>query len=693
MTLPPRMHLYYHQGWSGVANLADVPRVSALHIGSADALIAGLRGYGQAISGNHIQCYPSGQWNTFGVLFDQRLTNAIGSNDLIVRLRGTPGWDVLIYRYTTGVLRVVNNNTSENVFTTRVLATGLIHKFEILVYLGGVRNGVRRSYWKLLIDGKVWLEQNESSMFIGADGSFGNVVFDNANQDMGSFAVFVGQGGFTDGDIRSDSVGNPQVVPCFVDGGAPPTYNDATPTGAFSNPAAVDELLSDTGTYSTLPASPQSARQSYVLLPLPTTVTRILGVSGEFYIRNSADVNPGGPLFLRINPAADEYREGYYHRAYGSYATVRAAFGGYDWALWRKSPATGREITLDEVNGAGTGAPAELGWGPLFPNGTNDVSHVYAEALVYIDPPAAPTPPVAQKSLAIHKTHHLCRLYRLWPRWGPPMYFTNHDSPIMFRDTPFSILGNRFEPAGGISATDQRRELGLKDADLDIRGAITSTKITTEELRAGRYRNATLTEFVVDYKKPWAGSLRTKTFTIEPDEIDSEVWLAKASGMTQRLAERAGDAYYPRCRFHLFDNDYPNTATRPTWERGCKLEAMGFARAGFVGVVTDRRVFQITDIGSPAANYYAGGLITWVIGNNQSIVGEIKSHSGGIFSLHLPMPFDVVQLETVMIWPGCNFLIGTVNAGDCEDKYDNVKNFGGFMLIPGTDEAMRGASS
>jgi len=114
------------------------------------------------------------------------------------------------------------------------------------------------------------------------------------------------------------------------------------------------------------------------------------------------------------------------------------------------------------------------------------------------------------------------------------------------------------------------------------------------------------------------------------------------------------------------------------------------------GAIVDRRVFNVTVNGSPSlpASWYTNGILCFVTGPNRGIVAEIRSQVGTTITLQLPLPFAVSSLESGMVWPGCNFLKGrpSGSAGDCYDKFNNVPNWGGFDLVPGTDEAMRATS-
>jgi hypothetical protein len=59
---------------------------------------------------------------------------------------------------------------------------------------------------------------------------------------------------------------------------------------------------------------------------------------------------------------------------------------------------------------------------------------------------------------------------------------------------------------------------------------------------------------------------------------------------------------------------------------------------------------------------------------------EVASFGGGIFTLHLPMPYDIAVGDTYEAVPGCR----KRRSEDCNIKFNNVVNFRGFPDVPST---------
>lgn len=675
MIIPARTRLIAHQAWSGLRIPSEsdrIPNWTDTGVGVA-SLIAGLRGTGQALRG--ADCVYNFQIfvNTYDLIFDTRLTAAIGSDELVVTGRNA-GFDVFqLRRNSTGQLYINASilGAVDSAPSTQIFSSNVVHKIELLVYCGMTVSGVETSYFAIVVDGLVWLKVHNFKI---SATSFSHFKWVNANQDLGEVSIFAGVGGWTIGDMRSDVMGNPRILPIGVTANG--FYNDGSPTGAATNWQSVNETLSDTTTYCSIPSTDQTDRQSFLLQSLPGTVTRVLGISGMYYSRNTTGGQQFQPLFWRSNPQAGIGIDDYHRDPWITGYSAPTSFNSYVNGFWRKDPATGQEFTPAAVN---TG---ELGFGPQG-GGTTQVSNVYAEVLCYVSPPAVLAAGTGIQHILKNKAHRFARIFELIPKWGHPMFFTEHNRPLQ-------IGFNTYQPTKGIEGSDVRRELGLVEGDMDVQGVLSSDLIRPEDVRAGKFTGAILLESLVDWRVPWMGTLRKAVWILGDHEQDGERFLMTASGIQERLSQSAGDNFYSACRHQLFDNDYAVAGTTPSWDRGCKLDSTRFWANGTVGTVTDNRIFQITGLNVTTSNWN-NGLVVFVDGNNQNICGTVRSVSGSTFTLHAPMPLPVTLLNTVLLFPGCNFLVGGPNAGDCIDVYNNGKRHGGFLLTPGTARASRGS--
>lgn len=122
---------------------------------------------------------------------------------------------------------------------------------------------------------------------------------------------------------------------------------------------------------------------------------------------------------------------------------------------------------------------------------------------------------------------------------------------------------------------------------------------------------------------------------------------------------------------------YQRSCRHPLYGRGCNLDAEDFAVAGsataMAGTVVTVAAADAFDDG-----YFVGGMLR----SPDGILSFIVNHVGSLlylqrlsYSLQLAeaggFPFDVT------LYPGCPH-----NRAACNDKFDNLPNYGGFDFIP-----------
>jgi uncharacterized phage protein (TIGR02218 family) len=76
-----------------------------------------------------------------------------------------------------------------------------------------------------------------------------------------------------------------------------------------------------------------------------------------------------------------------------------------------------------------------------------------------------------------------------------------------------------------------------------------------------------------------------------------------------------------------------------------------------------------------------GGFVVGLCGHNTHITRHIINHYGSQVAVLPPFPFDFELTDNVRVAPGCEHDVDV-----CEEKFDNLKNFGGFPYIPNYDQ-------
>lgn len=246
---------------------------------------------------------------------------------------------------------------------------------------------------------------------------------------------------------------------------------------------------------------------------------------------------------------------------------------------------------------------------------------------------------------------------------GVVMGFTDLDQSL-------AIGGVTYLPASGFSrsAWSQRADLAVGNAEI---GAILDSSVITEaDLLGGRYDNALVEQFMVNWADLTQGTLLIGYGRIGNVRKGTGAFTAEVRGLSQNLQQTIGERYSRFCRADLGD-------TR------CGVNVATYTVTGTVTAVTSNQVF--TDSGrAEAAGYFNYGLLTWTGGNNVGLKMEVKTFASGVITLFDAMAKPVQVGDTYSVYAGCDKLFAT-----CKNKFANAVNFRGEPHIPGIDEALR----
>jgi uncharacterized phage protein (TIGR02218 family) len=293
------------------------------------------------------------------------------------------------------------------------------------------------------------------------------------------------------------------------------------------------------------------------------------------------------------------------------------------------------------------------------------------------------------ESLNTAQSFRYARLFKIVREDSTEFHFTSHDHEIDYD-------GDTYTPAGGHSTSNLRAEAGMKSKSAEFLGVLTSSEITDEDIDMGRYDNAEITEFMVDFMFPWAGTFYSEIYYISDIAKDGEIWVAQIRSKMARLKRKVGSVFSKRCR-HRFGEAYGETGVV-----GCKVnsEEEGVTQFSTVAVnkvdaLYPKSVFWILKSsisGSMTDAWFNSGKITGDGSgdNNEGIVREIGNITIEAFSVPLvrvevSVAFfkDIEVGDTFMFTRGCDKLNST-----CHDEYDNIINFGGWYHIPSRKKAL-----
>lgn len=242
---------------------------------------------------------------------------------------------------------------------------------------------------------------------------------------------------------------------------------------------------------------------------------------------------------------------------------------------------------------------------------------------------------------------------------GVSIGFTTHDRDI-------TIAGLRYRAAPGMVPSAIALSASFDSSMFDVEGALTSNAITAVDLRAGRWDEASVSVFMIDWMDPEGEQLSLARGTLGDVEVSGAGFAAALDGPTKALDRPAVEQTSPECRARLGD-------------RRCRLDMASKVRITAIAAIVDHDVVDVMEA-SLAPNAYAYGRLRWITGSNSGLVSAIRSSSGVRLWLREPPPFAVQSGDLVELTDGCDKAFET-----CRDRFGNAFNFRGEPHLPGID--------
>ncbi len=277
-------------------------------------------------------------------------------------------------------------------------------------------------------------------------------------------------------------------------------------------------------------------------------------------------------------------------------------------------------------------------------------------------------PPALQAHLDSRATT-MCFCWRLTRRDGLVQGFTEHDEDITFDGTTFLA-------SSGFSASQMQQSLGLAVDNMNVEGALSSSTLNEDDLAAGKYDDAFVELFWVNWKDPSQRILRTSGFTGETQRI-GVAFSAELRGLTARLGQVQALTFKRTCGATIGDSK-------------CRvdLDDPDFKGTGAVVSVGSPRYMVVSGLGAFEGKWFSQGLLTWTSGPASGTSIDVKSHTSQAGTVAIELwnapAFEIQPGWTFMVTAGCQ-----QTARMCREKFDNLENFRGFPTMPGSDAVIR----
>jgi uncharacterized phage protein (TIGR02218 family) len=257
-----------------------------------------------------------------------------------------------------------------------------------------------------------------------------------------------------------------------------------------------------------------------------------------------------------------------------------------------------------------------------------------------------------------------CYCWKIVRRDSTILGFTEHDEKLTF-------AGVTFEAATSFQASQISQSLGMNVDNVDAAGALSSDAISESDLIAGRYDDAAVTLYYVNWMDV---SQYTVILAGNIGEIKRSgiAFSAELRSLTNRLNQKTGRVFQRVCDAVFSD-------------ARCGFNKASVTYPAAVTAVASPRSFKASGLG--AALSLQRGVVIWTAGPNNGLSYDIKAWVPGspaTIELWTPCAFTPIVGNTFNAVAGC-----LLTREYCRDVFNNLVNFQGFPDMPGNDALTR----
>lgn len=249
--------------------------------------------------------------------------------------------------------------------------------------------------------------------------------------------------------------------------------------------------------------------------------------------------------------------------------------------------------------------------------------------------------------------------WRLERSDGVTLGFTSHDCDVVQG-------GLLLQASPGMQPTTIVASLGLDDDGLDVRGALTSHAVRSDDLAAGRWDSAYLEIFLFDWAEPDAGRRLLANGELGEVSYSGDAFEAEFLGLKQVLDRAVVPQTSPSCRASFCD-------------AACSLNSQKFRHLTTVtGVDGDRLMLDLPT--GVVSGGFAYGSLRWLDSPNCGLSSDIWGSDAAGINLAQSPGADKLSGSRVELFEGCDKQLIT-----CAIRFANSVNFRGEPYLPGND--------
>jgi len=262
--------------------------------------------------------------------------------------------------------------------------------------------------------------------------------------------------------------------------------------------------------------------------------------------------------------------------------------------------------------------------------------------------------------------------WRLTRNDGAVFGFTDHDRPLTFD-------GTTFEPESGFTASEIRSGSDLSVDSQEAEGVLTSASITETDILDGRWDNATVEIWRVNWQDTTNRALLRRG-AIGQVRRGRLQFVAEMRSLAHVLGQTLGRTFQASCDAALGDT-----------RCGVDLNDPAYKGTGTVVTLSGDRAFTTSGVSGFSDGWFALGTLSWLTGANAGRKAEVLSHAvtgADVTITLLEAPIRPVAVnDSFDIFAGCDKRFET-----CQARFANAVNFRGFPHIPGQDTIIRYAA-
>ena len=267
-----------------------------------------------------------------------------------------------------------------------------------------------------------------------------------------------------------------------------------------------------------------------------------------------------------------------------------------------------------------------------------------------------PAQAIAWMQDEVMTTAWCCKITR---KDGVVMAFTSYDCDIVYENVTYKAKTG-FDPTAVSTSNDMSTD------NLDNSGMISDDSITAQDIRIGKYRDAEIVVFLINYEDTTQPIFVLRRGQIGEITYGKNGYTAEIRGLMEAFSKKIGKVTSKTCRAKF------GTSL-------CKMNTAAYTFTGTVTGVDSDGGFTIDVIKDE--DYFSYGLITFTSGANSGGQIEVKKYkANGKTNLFMPLPYPIGLGDTFTITAGCDG-----NPSTCKKRFNNLSNFRGEFYTPGNN--------